>query len=58
MRGTILIFEPTTRCRQPEPTEQTINGPPLLDLLKAAIGGGYIELFGDQGHPFMREQQK
>ena len=49
MRGTILIFKP--HADAPEVT--TVDVPPDLQLLKTAIGGGYLEVvprFNRIGH--------
>lgn len=40
MKGTILIYKPGTTI----PEVQEIDGPPTLDTLKAAIGGGHLEV--------------
>jgi len=40
MKGTILIYKPGTTI----PEVQEIDGPPTLDVLKAAIGGGHLEV--------------
>ena len=40
MKGTLLIFKP----EQSKPVAMPIDGPPTLELLKDAIGGGYIEV--------------
>lgn len=39
MRGTVLIFDPS----RGHPAVHIIEGPPTLEFLKTAIGGGYIE---------------
>lgn len=40
MKGTILTFKPFADA----PEVATVDGPPDLPLLKAAIGGGYLEV--------------
>jgi len=40
MQGTIVIFKPDSA----EPEVREINEPPTLELLKDAIGGGYLEV--------------
>lgn len=40
MKGTLLIFRPG----QPLPDSQEIYGEPTLEMLKDAIGGGYLEI--------------
>ena len=39
MKGTVLIYKPGTTI----PEVKEIEGPPTLDVLKDAIGGGHLE---------------
>jgi hypothetical protein len=40
MKGTILQYQ----ADKPKPTVIEIDGPPTLDALKSAIGGGWLEI--------------
>jgi hypothetical protein len=40
MKGTLLVF----KAGEAKPVTMPVDGPPTLDLLKDAIGGGYVEV--------------